>query len=216
MKSVLKRLVAMLLCLTTAVAFMSESVSAIGNIAGILSTINSGIAPIALESDNAVMHVIVRNWHAIDSNGNSYSEEEYDQISIYITKNDDDDGFTYTTSSDGDANVNTVSKDYLDDIFDKSNGKLVFMPLPNSSLEDESGNKLEEEFEGYSVAAGHAATDITGDTLTITYDPNIHLVKVHVFYKSAGVMVDGKKPDDTVAGSDEEYLYTVDEEEKKA
>ena len=48
-----------------------------------------------------------------------------------------------------------------------------------------------EEFAGYTISAGHSAVTETGEgddsMLEIQYDPNIHLVKAHVFYKATMV-----------------------------
>ena len=58
-----------------------------------------------------------------------------------------------------------------------------------------SANELQdgdiETFSSYSVSAGHDAVSVDGDNLTITYDPDIHLVKAHAFYIKETMDVDG-------------------------
>ena len=73
--------------------------------------------------------------------------------------------------------------------YDETNGSIILRSWPLAN----------EKFLGYSITAGAGTGAITnnGTTITITYDPDVHLVKAHAFYKdieSNGLTgVDGDK-----------------------
>ncbi len=61
-----------------------------------------------------------------------------------------------------------------------------------------------EEFVGFSVSAGQSAVTIDNDTntLQIKYDPNVHLVKAHAFFKSSDIFVAGSSDEAVYGGTD--------------
>lgn len=108
-------------------------------------------------SDNSTkgMHFIVRHWHADGSS---------EDIEGYLSKNgrlELERGKVADVNSDNSGNTASV--------------KLTVKPKDN------------ETFTGFATAAGHEAVERNRagnkSSLTISYKPDIHLAKVHVFYK---------------------------------
>lgn len=202
----------MLLSVSTVLSVMTESVSAIGNISGLLAGLNPDIATIAdLSADEHIktgdvrhyegMHILLYEWHAMDSTGRVIEDENSVPLDLYIKKDGDD--YIY----DNDTAGGTKPEEYIEKMaIEDGVLKVTITPRQNSYTDTESQKEITEEFEGYSVSAGHSAVEVEGDTLTITYNENVHLVKVHVFYKNSGAMVAGIKPDQTVTGATDQYI----------
>ena len=198
----------MLLSVSTALSVMTESVSAIGNISGLLAGLNPDIATIAdLSADEHIksgtvwdhegMHILLYEWHAMDSTGRVIEDENSVPLDLYIKKDGDD--YIY----DNDTAGGTKPEEYIEKMaIEGGKLKVTITPRQNSYTDTESQKEITEEFEGYSVSAGHSAVEVEGDTLTITYDENVHLVKVHVFYKNSGAMVAGIQDETVFGGTD--------------
>ncbi len=203
----------MLLSVSTALSVMTESVSAIGNISGLLAGLNPDIATIAdLSSDEHIksgtvwdhegMHILVYEWHAMDSTGRVIEDESSDPLLDFrVAKAETEGDYVYQYYN---SSVDPVKGGYV--AVEGGVLKVTITPRQNSYTDTESQKEITEEFEGYSVSAGHSAVSTVGNTLTIAYNENVHLVKVHVFYKNSGAMVAGIKPDQTVTGATDQYI----------
>ena len=165
----------------------------------------------ALQED--ALHFIVRHWHSNEdtdtklqanetSVGNRYFvvAEGYivpdnDTYKFYLVyQGDTDDGHRAGEWKEIDAEFVSGS-DYIEAI-DPANGTVTLKAKP--LMKD--GNTPLEYFSAFSVSAGHSAVSSIGNSLTITYDPYVHLVKAHAFYVRATMEVDGTH-DETVFGS---------------
>ena len=71
------------------------------------------------------------------------------------------------------------------------------------TIEPGNFNISDEEFQGFSIAAGQDAASIDKDgNLVITYNPNVHIVKAHAFFKSTGGQVAGSDKEEDFGGKD--------------
>ena len=166
----------------------------------------------AIPPDNA-LHFIVRHWHSnedtdtklqakVTSAGNRYFVvvEGYivpanDTYKFYLVyQGDTDDGHRAGDRKEIDKEFVSGS-DYIEAI-DPKNGTVTLKAKP--LIKD--GNTSLETFSAFSVSAGHSAVNSSGDSLTIAYDPYVHLVKAHAFYVRATMEVNGTQ-DETVFGS---------------
>lgn len=120
--------------------------------------------------EGAEMHVIVKHWH-VDQNGETSTSTDANFIfrSGRLEHKFDDHG----------------SYKYDDPIEPGDEDKYAFNVHPNSS----------ETFAGFAVSAGNDCVTLHSDAetpyLTVKYDPNVHLVKVHVFYSAKPKLVPG-------------------------
>lgn len=89
------------------------------------------------------------------------------------------------------------SSNYVDGI-DHETGAITLSP---NALKKSDGITDAETFSSYSVSAGYDAVEISGDNLTITYDPYVHLVKTHAFYVSTTVDTDDGVEEEFVSGA---------------
>lgn len=158
----------------------------------------------AASGDDATMHFIVQYWHAVDINGNQLENvgSECEIVEGWITPSGS--GYEIEIFLEGkrwsnlDGNEPTgVLKSYDD----TSSGGTVTLCVDPRTQSD--GTKY-ETFSGFSVSAGHEAVkldDQKGDlsTIEIQYNPNVHLVKCHVFYRNDNIFVSGE-PSDAVTG----------------
>ncbi len=70
----------------------------------------------------------------------------------------------------------------------------------------------DEEFQGFSISSGQDAASINEDgNLVIKYNPDVHVVKAHAFFKSAGVQVAGSN-DKAVYGGTTEALENPEQD----
>lgn len=175
------------------------------------------------------LHFRVMHWHAVaDPNATTSSdvpegEESGDYRSAnsvsrdgYIVPSDGTTGqkfhiFMYDDASAGYVELtddfDTTLWPYVDEV--KTDiGEITFKVVPYA---DENGTKTKEleSLGGFSISAGHDAVtpDDNAETLTITYRPDVHLAKAHIFYIASGMMVDGAVDVDTVIGTDQQRFY---------
>ena len=168
-------------------------------------------APQALP-DNA-LHFIVRHWHSEEDtdavshpNDTSAGNRYFVVVEGYIVP--DNGAYSFYLVSPGDTsdgrragerikiNADFVSgSDYIEAI-DPQNGAVTLKAKPLVK----NGNTPLENFSAFSVSAGHGAVTSGENSLTITYDPYVHLVKAHAFYIRATMEVSGTQ-DETVFGS---------------
>lgn len=182
--------------------------------------------------DDVSLHFIIRHWHSseVSSEDLSYqdgSEESGGRHFViaegYILPEDKDDlskgyEFYFVNQSTGKWELidSAEASKYIDSI-NTSTGTIVLRANPVLGKDGEE----KETFSGFSVSAGQDAVSFNNDTIKITYDSYIHLVKGHVFYISNSMDVFGTaKP--TVFGTggitdgDPEkdttwvYIYTED------
>ena len=166
-----------------------------------------------IQPDNA-LHFLVRHWHSgedtdtsLQGNVNSVSGSRYFVVvegyivpdngayKFYLVyQGDMSDGHKAGEWKEVDAGFVSGS-DYVETI-DTEKGAITLKAKPLMKNED---TPL-ETFSSFSVSAGHSAVSDSGSSLTITYDPYVHLVKAHAFYVRAAMEVDGIQ-DDTVFGS---------------
>lgn len=173
----------------------------------------STAAAMEIPQDNA-LHFIVRHWHSdedtdtgLQGNAASVSGSRYFVVvDGYIVPDNNAyefylvyQGDTYDGHRAGEwkkVDTEFVSgSDYIEAI-DTEKGAITLKAKPLMKNEDTPF----EAFSSFSVSAGHSAVSNSGDSLTITYDPYVHLVKAHAFYVRATMEVDGIQ-DDTVFGS---------------
>lgn len=82
---------------------------------------------------------------------------------------------------------------------DHASGEIV---LSTNALKKDSSEKYAETFSAYSVTTGHdAVTENKDGTLSIEYDPSIHIAKAHAFYTKTTIDVTSGVEDDTVFGA---------------
>ncbi len=111
------------------------------------------------------MHIIIKHWHADGVTSN------YKVIDVTVNSNE-----IVSTKSDNGTKPDSEYK----------NNKLIFNAHPDDSS---------ETFSGFAVSAGNdcVTLDTTAETpqITVQYNPNVHLVKVHVFYSAKPKLVPG-------------------------
>ena len=163
---------------------------------------------------NDALHFIVRHWHSnedtdakLQAKIASVNSDRYFVVaegyivphnSTYkfylVYQGDTNDGHSAGEWKEIDTEFISAS-DYIEDI-DPENGAITLKAKP--LMKD--GDTPLEYFSAFSVSAGHSAVSSIGSSLTITYDPYVHLVKAHAFYVRGTMEVDGTQ-DETVFGS---------------
>ena len=104
------------------------------------------------------MYIYIKSWQP----DGSYLQDEY-----YIDASDNE--FIIKTGGGKPAAVNNA-------VYDEARQMLTITPF---------GEKETSKLSGFAVSAGNDAVTLGVDksnNFTIQYDPNIHLVKVHIFY----------------------------------
>ena len=177
MKNIFNRLIALALSLTTALTL-------VGNLS-LLTPLSATSSP--AEPSSNTMTVVVTHWHLSTSDGSPVSPKD-GGISIDDAKVVD----VPITLNKGET-AKITPKPYTS----ATDPTIVDKPTPAV---------VYENFESFSVTAGHSAvTDEaskTGDnnsSLTVTYDPNVRLVKIDVYYKYAETIVAGTTYDQVFA-----------------
>ena len=89
-----------------------------------------------------------------------------------------------------------TKNDYIDSI-DSKNGTVTLKANP---LKNDDGTPL-ESFSAFSLTSGNNAIKTEGDKVTISYHPDVHLVKIHTFYVNDSMRVVGSGEDEKVFGS---------------
>lgn len=111
--------------------------------------------------DDSGMHIIIQHWHIEEAGGLKSSD--------------------VTLKSDGYDNNGKIPP-----VLPAAKGELTFNALPDAAL---------ETFAGFAVSAGNdcVTLETTSETpgITVKYDPNVHLVKVNVFYSAKPKLVPG-------------------------
>ena len=162
---------------------------------------------------DVALHFIVRHWHSdedtdakLQANEASGGDRYFVVTEGYIVpdnstyrfylvyRGDTDDGHRAGEWKEIDTEFVSGS-DYIEAIDPKTG---VITLKANPLMKD--GNTPLEYFSAFSVSAGQSAVSNRGNSLTITYDPYVHLVKAHAFYVRATMEVDGVQ-DETVFGS---------------
>ena len=198
----MKKLVALLLavmllwsCMASSVAALAENVSASAN----------------------ELHFIVRHWHSrgdidstsfqggkLDSSGDRY----FVVVEGYIVPKacDAHDYCFFLVHQDGTGREEIHNSGYVEGSayvtsLDHDHGVIT---LSTNQLYKDDGETEAEVFSSYSVSAGHDAVKPNNEerTLTITYDPNIHLVKAHAFYVKTTVDTENATQDELVFGDE--------------
>ena len=218
----MKKFIAFILALAMALSIMAEPISAAWALVGAAGALNraGSSGPEGLENP---MHFIVRHWHTSDdptdidsglleefntagSEGSSSLDNlRFRVIDGYIGKVSD--SFVFYVNDgmpDSDGQYNYVQVESGDGRYyslDKINGAITFNAFPYFEGEASNPDYI-EEFTGFSVSVGHGALEkvVGQNSLTVTYDENVHLVKSHVFYKSKSITVAGTH-DNTVFGN---------------
>ena len=138
---------------------------------------------------NQAMHIIVDLQHTVADSDGSAAAATFDG---YLWP---DGEFRNEDGSDKPHTTGSVT-------YGNSSGKAT---ITFDVRKDKDGKAL-ESYAGFSVSAGHIALDLDDETnpdepvLTITYNPSVRLVKVHVFYTNKSKYVAGYF-DDTVSGT---------------
>lgn len=163
----------------------------------------------AYDLPDDAMHFIVRQWHNWSS-GNSLTDDQLDYIQKsgndyfvilegYIVPENSTYEFYYIDSKANELKRVTDSSS-LPDILGRY---VVNIDAQTGTVVLEAKSLSEEEFfSGFSVSAGHDAVVISGNTITIQYRSDVHLVKAHVFYMTQG--------DVDAYGSADESLFAVE------
>lgn len=151
------------------------------------------------------LHFIIRHWH-------TYEDDQAKELNPDQSSSADDfyfvvvegyivpDGNTYdcylVNQETKKLVNNAVEKSTYVNDFNEDDGivDLNIKPLidPDSPNEDSL-----EVLTGVSISAGHDAVEYDDDSITVEYDPYVHLVKGHVFYRHTSKIVTGTN--DTVA-----------------
>lgn len=186
------------------------------------------------------LHFYIRHWHSQETqgtfdNGNVLGSENTERYFIviegYITPSQETGDFKFYVNLQNDTIykegeneivipqgdlVQITSKDdspYIKEI-DFKTGSIT---LQSNPVKDENGIEV-ESFSTFSISAGHKAVTYNDDTITITYDKYIHLVKGHVFYLDVAEYNQGSDDEDvfgdnkTSNGITEDIAYVyVDE-----
>lgn len=148
------------------------------------------------------MHIIITQWHTVNEagdvpDGGKKAETILDgylwKISEGVYK------FNDSATESSSTNKAKTPKGEVNYNFSELTGVVTITATPRSKA-----GKALEKYAGFSVSAGHTCVDVTdaGDdsTMTITYDPNIHLVKAHTFYTNTSMYVAGAT-NDLVSGA---------------
>lgn len=169
------------------------------------------------------MHFIIRHWHAVPDPDAYVEAEDGDHsyfviVEGYIVPNGDEYDFYFVDRQTGER-IEVSSADILKTPYvDAINKRTGTVRMPVNIISDSDGNPL-EKFSGFSVSAGHEAVNSgsSGDNIVISYKPDVHVVKTHIFYSNKSMLVYGSGPDDAVFGTaegqtdpeqDTTYLYT--------
>ena len=172
------------------------------------------------------LHFIIRHWHSKeDAKGSSFQGDSLDssgdryfvvvegyivppassgtgRYEFYLVYQSDTtvDGVDYKAGTPVMIhNSGYVAGSAYVDKIDHDSGIII---LSTNALKKDDDDDA-EYFSSYSVSAGHDAVSTIQDSdiLTITYKPDIHLVKAHAFYTKNTIEVDTGVEDDTVFGS---------------
>ncbi len=146
--------------------------------------------------DNA-LHFIVRHWHT------TYDESEDSQTCVIVEGYIVPEGTKYNiyavdeNGKQEELNNNKkYNTDYIDSI-DEKEGKITLKANP---LKNNDGTPL-ESFSAFSLTSGNSAIKTEGEQVTISYHPDVHLVKIHTFYDNESLKVVGSGKEDAVFGS---------------
>lgn len=196
-RSFIKRIMAVILCMS----FLLSCMNGIFGVTAEARVVTKKTDIIKAEDfipwDDA-MHFVVRHWHTakqregsvlqgdeVQKSGDHYFTvvEGYIVPNENSTSNDDKYRVYFMYQSDsaqhkkGDLQrASQIESAYIKEI-KRSTGEIVIQANPIGDV---------EHFSAYSISAGQeaAAIDENENTLTIRYDPYIHLVKAHAFYIS--------------------------------
>ncbi|MCH5210593.1 MAG: S-layer homology domain-containing protein [Oscillospiraceae bacterium] len=172
-------------------------------------------------------HFMVRHWHATNEKGQSSEEtgESRDLHSViidgYIVPSDDsDDGYKYYAAArsgyhgaevdNGDQFIVLSPTDkqgggiwsvYLGTVGD---GSIELMECEYGNWDGTDEDEAYEHFAGFNVSSGANATvtdENNGDIIKVSYDKDVHIVKMHAFYICETMDVNGTA-DKTVFGNE--------------
>ncbi len=165
------------------------------------------------------LHFIIQHWHDVpDETDDSESEQLIDVVEGYIAKNNENKyDFYYVDETNGETKKITGNLTEISPYIENIDTETGIITLSIKPITNEEGVAL-ERFSGISLSAGHGAIDSSKeDTIEITYQPNVHLVKAQVYYSNEGITVFGSGRDDAVFGNsdiqqnleqDTEWVYT--------
>lgn len=231
--------IALLLCLAI---MLSSAVLPTMALTAEAETGSTGITKGDLEARNDALHFYIRHWHTSDPGSTEFNDPVLDDASdsyfmfvdgyivpktnegydLYLIDHND------SESSESDRPARKVTEtvsDYIEH-FDSKTGKVDLKALP---VVDKDTGKPQETFAGFTVSAGQTSVEMNEETISITYSPNVHLVKGHVFYISniltkLGTNDETIFPQDTSTGlminpeidTMELYVYSHDSEDDDA
>ncbi len=147
------------------------------------------------------MHFIIKHWHAVeDTDEGIESKQNSVVVEGYIVPNEGNYEFFLKNEKD---NITKIDKGNTSGIgsLDTSSGTIT---IPIECIKEKSG-ELAEHFSGISISAGHSALDSEAkeNSIKISYQKNVHLVKAHIFYTDEKITVYGSGQDDGVFGAGE-------------